>query len=122
MPIEFTSTAGGTGYIDIRVAGDVHGIHQGLVDVSEVTGVDDADGYLPPGLPLTATGDPVGVGEDAYGVIGPEAVKVGGADHFANMIFSGVLNRDAIEDNLGRALTADELAGIISGCPQIRLI
>lgn len=121
MPIQFTSTAGGTGYIDIRV-GDGHGIHQGLVDVSEVTGVDDADGYLPIGLPLTAAGDPVGAAEDAYGVVGPEPVKVGTADHFANMIFTGVLNRDAIEDNLGRSLTADELAGIASGCPQIKLI
>lgn len=121
MPISITSTAGGTGYVDIRV-GDGHGIHQGLLDVSTLTSSDDAEGYLPPGLPISATGDPVGSSEDAYGIIGPEPVKLGSADHFGNMIMSGVLNRDAIEDNLGRALSADELAGIASGMPQIKLI
>lgn len=117
----FQTTAGGQSYIDIRV-GEGHGIHQGLIDVSEVGSVDDAEGYLPPGLPLTAAGDPVGAGEDAYGIVGPEAVKVGAADHYGNMIMTGVLNRDAIEDNLGRVLSADELAGIASGCPGIKLI
>lgn len=121
MPISITSTAGGLGYVDIRV-GDGHGIHQGLLDVSTLTSADDAEGYLPPGLPISATGDPVGSSEDAYGIIGPEPVKMGSADHFGNMIFTGTLNRNAIEDNLGRALSADELAGIASGMPQIKLI
>jgi hypothetical protein len=117
----FTATAGGQGYVDIRV-GDGHGIHEGLIDVSTLGAADDAEGYLPPGLPLTAAGDPVGSGESAYGVIGPEPVKMGAADHFGNMIMTGILNRDAIEDNLGRVLSADELAGIASGCPGIKLI
>ena len=121
MPISITTTSGGTGYVDIRV-GDGHGIHQGWLDVSALTSADDADGYLPPGLPIAADGTPVGSSEDACGIIGPEAVKMGSADHFANMIFTGPVNRNAIEDNLGRALSADELAGIASGCPGIKLI
>lgn len=120
MPLSFTSTAGGTGYADIRV-GHVDQ-HQTLIDVSGLAAAVDADGYLPPGLPLDATGNPVGAAEDAYAILGPEAVKLGAADHFGNAILGGVLNRDMIEDNLGRALTVDELAGIASGMPQIRLI
>ena len=120
MPISVTSTAGGPAYIDIRV-GEVQ-VHQGLIDVSTLGAADDAEGYLPVGLPLGATGAPVGVGEDAFGIIGPEPVKLGAADHFGNMILAGVLNQQAIEDNLGRALSADELAGIASGMPQIRLV
>lgn len=122
MPHSITSTAGGSGYVDIRMTGDVHGIHQMLIDVSTLSGAIDADGNLPPGLPLDATGAPVGAAVDAYGIVGPEPIKLGSADHFGNCILSGVLNRDAIEDNLGRALTADELAGIASGMPQIRLV
>lgn len=117
----FTNTAGGTGYIDIRV-GEGHSIHEGLLDVSTLTAADDAEGYLPPGLPISATGDPVGASEAAFGIVGPEPVKIGSEDLFGNMIFSGTLNRDAIEDNLGRVLSADELAGIASGMPQIKLI
>jgi hypothetical protein len=120
MPISVTSTAGGTGYVDIRVG--TCQIHQMLVDVSTLGSADDADGYLPVGLPLNATGAPVGTGEDAYGIVGPEPVLLGTVDHFGNCILAGVLNRDAIEDNLGRALSADELAGIASGMPQIRLV
>jgi hypothetical protein len=116
----FTTQSGGEGYKDIR-SGEGHAIHQGLIDVSTLGAADDAEGFLPPGLPLTAAGDPVGAGEDAYGIIGPEPVKMLAADHFGNMIMSGILNRDTIEDNLGRALTADELAGIASGLPGVIL-
>jgi hypothetical protein len=121
MPISFSSRAGGTGYIDIRATDDGHGIGQGLIDVDTLGAYDDADGVLPPGLPLLATGGPVTAGS-AYGIIGPEPVKMGAVDHFGNMILTGVLNRDAIEANLGRALTAAELSGIATGMPQIRLI
>lgn len=120
MPISFTTTSGGTAYADIRV-GHVDQ-HQCLIDVSALSGAVDADGYLPPGLPLDATGGPVGTSEDAFAIVGPAPVKLLAADHFGNAIMGGVLNKDMIEDNLGRALTADELAGIASGMPQIKLI
>lgn len=114
MPITVTNTAGtGPAYINIRV-GDAHNIHQLKLDVSGLTANDDADGYLPPGLPLLATGLPVSApAQTAVAVVGPEAVKLSATDdHFGNVILDGVLNQDAIEDNLGRVLSADELAAL----------
>lgn len=121
MPISVTNTAAaGRAYIDIRV-GDCQ-IHQGLIDVSTLGSNDDVDGYLPPGLPLLVTGAPVSGATDVLiGVVGPEPIKLLAADHFGNVIISGNLNRDAIEDNLGRALSANELASLAL-IPAIRLI
>lgn len=121
MPMSITNTAAvGVGQIDIRV-GECQ-IHQLLLDVSDLAAFDDAAGSLPVGLPILANGDPVSAGaQTAFGVIGPEPVQMGAADHFANVIISGALNRDAIEDNLGRVLSADELTAI-GNCPQLRLV
>ncbi len=107
MPISVTSSAApGAGYVDVRV-GVGHGIHQVLIDVSAVAASADADGYLPPGLGIAADGTVAhAAATTATCVIGPEAVKVGAVDHFGNAIFSGVLNRDAIEDNVGSAQAA----------------
>jgi hypothetical protein len=112
MPMSVSSTPGGSAYVDIRV-GDSHNIHQILLDVSGLTAADDADGYLPPGLPLLATGLPVsGAGQTAVAVLGPEAVKIGTDDIFGNCFLDGALNQDAIEDNLGRVLSANEIAAL----------
>lgn len=84
-----------------------------LIDVSAVAGAADADGYLPPGLGIAADGTVAhAAATTATCVIGPEPVKVGGADHFGNAIFSGVLNRDALEDNVGSAQGATLPAAI----------
>jgi hypothetical protein len=116
MPIGVTVTAGGTGYIEIRLDPKGCETHQTKFDVSELGGVDDADGYLPPGLPLQADGSPVDdAAQTATYVVGPEAVKLGTADHFGNVILNGFLVRDAIEDNLGRVLSANELAALTAG-------
>lgn len=122
MPMSVTNTAAaGTAYVDIRV-GEGHGIHQTLLDVSALTGVDDTSGSLPPGLPILVSGAPVSAGaQTAFGLIGPEPVKLAAADHFGNVMLSGVFNRDAIEDNLGRSLSADELTAI-GNAPAIVLI
>ena len=113
MPLSVSSTAGGTAYVEIRV-GDSHNIHQQVFDVSALTA--DADGYIQPGLPLLAAGGPVsGADQTATGVVGPEPVKEGAADHFGNVILDGVLNKDAIEDNLGRVLSANELTALANG-------
>lgn len=122
MPISVTNTGtGGPLYGPITV-GPQGLTHQVKVDVSELEAAVDDDGYLPVGLPIDAhTGAPVVaadpdaepdpiVGTQMIAVIGPEAVKMGSADHFANAIFNGGLNQDAIEDNIGRALSATELA------------
>ena len=120
MPISVDRTAGGTGYVDIRV-GEGHGIHQATLDVAALTA--DAEGYYPPGQPILESGAPVTQGVDtaevAYAVIGPEAVEEGGANHPGNVLLNGPLNRDAIEDNLGRALTANEVSALSDGPFQL---
>lgn len=113
MPITVTTTAGGTGYADIRV-GTSHNIHQALFDVSEITA--DADGVIPPGLPLQASGAPVtGSSQTVKYVVGPEGVKKGAADHLGNVFLDGPLNLNMIEDNLGRVLNANEIAALAAG-------
>lgn len=121
MPISVTSTAArGRAYVDIRV-GECQ-VHQAKLDVSTLTGEVDADDNLPPGLPIRANGAPVTGGTDVLiGVLGPESAPNGTVDHFANVIISGNLNKNAIEDNLGRAISANELAALAL-IPAIRLI
>lgn len=113
MPISAGSTAAlGRTYADIRV-GECQ-VHQVKLDVSALTGVDDADGVLAPGLPILVTGVSVtGTTDVVYGIIGPEPVKLQSADHFGNCFISGAFNKDMIEDNLGRALDANELASLV---------
>lgn len=121
MPIGVTNVAAaGLAYGDIRV-GECQ-VHQVLIDVSTLTGVDDANNSLPVGLPILVTGAPVSAGaQTAFGLIGPEPVKLQAVDHFGNVIIAGAVNRDMIEDNLGRSLSADELTAI-AAAPQIKLV
>lgn len=118
MPIRITSTAApaGTSYIDIR-AGGAHSIHQRKLDVSTLSGLVDANGTLPPGTVLkisAGVGIPVAGTTDEVEIIGPDPVKIGAdtTDIFGNVFRSGDFNRDAIEDNIGRALSSNELASI----------
>jgi hypothetical protein len=122
MPISAGSTSAlGRTYADIRI-GECQ-VHQCKIDVSTLTGVDDADGVLPPGLPILVTGAPVtGTTDAVFGVIGPEPVKLQSADHFGNVIISGNLNKNMIEDNLGRALDANELASMLLVKNRLNLI
>lgn len=80
----------------------------------------DADGYIKPGLPLAKDGNMVTNGVPVYGVV-LEAIKIATGntdaildattDCFIAVGTHGIVNRDIIEDNLGRALNADEIAG-----------
>ena len=122
MPISVTNVAAaGVAYADIRV-GECQ-VHQCLIDVSTLTGVDDANNSLPVGLPILVTGAPVTAGTDVvFGLVGPEPIKLQAADHFGNVFISGSFNKDMIEDNLGRALSANELAAIALAKDRINLI
>lgn len=113
MPLKISQTAGGdTTYGDIRV-GRSHGIHQVKVNATSVSASRDAMGVLPPGLPIRVDGTIVsGASQVVQGIIGPEASPMGTGDDFVNVIFDGVLNKNMIEANLGRALSANELAAI----------
>ncbi len=115
MPLSFTAATGGTAYADIRV-GDSHNVHQVLLDVAALAALDDADGFLPPGLPVLAAGGPVtGAAQTVFGVIGPEPVKMGAANHYGNVFLDGALNRDMIEDNLGAGLSANQVSALAEG-------
>jgi len=96
-----------------------------LVDVSTLT-TDEVDnyGYLKPGVIIQATGDKITApSQIAYGAV-VEAVQVApaGSDNTALAAITVdvevavglfvLLNRDILEDSLGRAVSADELAAI----------
>lgn len=80
----------------------------------------DDYGYVPPGCPLAADGTLVGAGQQVYGAT-VEAVKIAKSNSAADVAAAGPVDlavgtigqlvREKVEDNLGRALTADEEAG-----------
>jgi hypothetical protein len=118
MPIKVRTTAGATAYGDIR-AGAYNNVRQLKLDISNLFAAVDAQGYLPVGLPIEADGTTVDADLGTLvggGLLGPEAVGPFPADTeadvFANVITSGQVNQDMIEDNLGRALTAFELTAL----------
>jgi hypothetical protein len=122
MPMRVTQTAapgGGKTYIRIIRSGNP-GIHQRKLDISAWVSAADADGFLPPGLPIIAGGLPVsGAAQVAIGVIGPEGIEIGdgtGRDIFANSIDAPAhLNGQAIADNKGSVLSANQLAALAAG-------
>lgn len=124
MPLAITNTAGGTNYGNPFVGPVDHPAHV-KVDISGLTDKEvDSHGYLKPGVPLEEDGTKVGSGEFVFGVT-IEAVKLPLVtipptdaslatetnDCFVAVGTIGQVSQDIIEDNLNRALTADELAG-----------
>lgn len=120
-PIVIESRAGGATHGNPFVGGFSHPAHI-KVDISTLTAFEvDANGYLKPGLPVAADGTLVGAAERVFGVT-VEPVKVA-ADNAAGTLAAvtndpfvtvgtiGQVSQDIMEDTLGRALTADEIAG-----------
>lgn len=123
MPIGVKKTTGTTGY-GHPIVGDALGLLQVVVDISELTIAEvDADGYLKPGAMFKSDGtQPDGTGF-LYGV-NPEPIKI--VDYVptdillaadtatipVGMVTGGIINRDVVEDNLGRAMTANEIAAV----------
>lgn len=138
MPITVKNTAGGTIYGAVFVDGP-RDVEQVIIDISTLTFADesggevDGNGYIIPGTPVQVFGSTGTVGAlvsgsgQTAGVIF-EAVKVptttvvdADADLDAITDFQvavargGLLNRDMAEDNLGRALGANELTALQLG-------
>ncbi len=102
------------------------------VDVSTLTSAEvDANGYLKPGVLLTRGGKLIGAdhADEPFGM-NPEAVKIADGntglasitnDPFVVVYMKGMVNRDIVEDNLGRALNANELAAIDGEFSQLVL-
>lgn len=133
MPLAIETTAGGRAYANPFIGGVDHPA-QIKVDVSGLT-TDEVDefGYLKPGVPLAKTGILVGASPAfVYGVtfeaqkIVPsnptnDTLAAVTADPIITVNTVGHANRDVIEDNLGRALTADEIAGFDRAGSKIAL-
>lgn len=123
MPLAVSTTTGGLAHAPVFV-GEIKGTDVVKVDISDLTTKEvDADGYLKPGVPFDKSGNTVGSGVAVWGVT-IESLKIGhatipptdvslAADTGTCMIAVGfgLVNRDIAEDNLGRAYTADEIAG-----------
>ena len=125
MPLRVSKTTGTTGY-GHPIVGDSLGLLQVVVDISELTIAEvDADGYLKPGVMFKSDGtQPDGTG--FLYAVNPEPIFIGhatipptdislAADTATipvGMVTAGILNRDVIEDNLGRAMTANEITAV----------
>lgn len=132
MPMAIEKTAGGIGYGNPFIGGVNHPA-QIKVDVSGLTTFEvDTFGYLKPGVPLTKTGTLVGSGGFVYGVtveaqqivpINPTNTTLGNVtvDPIITVNTVGHCNRDVIEDNLGRALTSDEVTGFDTAGSKVAL-
>lgn len=100
------------------------------VDVSTLTSVEvDANGWLKPGILLLQAGTPVtGAAQVIYGAV-VEPVKL--ADDVAGLASAPdvdvsvalfcLLNRDILEDIMGRALSANELAAVAAAGSHVAL-
>ena len=131
MPIRIRKTAaGGSGY-GWPFIGPVDHTVQLKVDVSALTLKEvDKRGYLKPGVPFKRNGTLIGAGEKLYGV-SVEATRVAesnsaddlaaAVDPFVAVATIAQVNRDIVEDNLARALTADEVAAFDAAGSKISL-
>jgi hypothetical protein len=112
-----TETAGGDNYGNPFI-GKVEHVVSIDVNIANLTDDEvDAQGRIKPGTPLAADGTTVGAAEAVYGVV-IEAIKLTeGNDALRTGTFQiavcthGLINRDVCEDNLGRVLSANEIAG-----------
>lgn len=121
-PLSITPTAGGEVHPSPFV-GPIDHTTTVILDISTLdTEEVDANGYVKPGVIVQANGDIItGVSQIAYGAI-VEAVKVAADNQAATLAAAQdipvavavgcLINRDIIEDSLGRALSANELAAI----------
>lgn len=120
MPLAITTHAGANAYANPFKS--IAGTAQLKIDVSTLTTDEvDAYGYLKPGVPFYTDGDLVATGEYVYGCsINPikltadDNTTLGTDPDIIITVGFGILNRDIVIDNLGRALTADELAAFVA--------
>lgn len=131
MPLVIGKEQGGDAYVSPFIGRIDHTVHV-RVDVSALTAAEvDSKGYIKPGVPLRKNGLLVsGAGQFVYGVV-PEAVKVAAGnsdaqlaaavDPFVALAVIALCNRDVIEDNLGRALTANEIAAFDAAGSKVAL-
>lgn len=134
MPMHVKKTVGGTTYSPVFL-GEILAMEQVLVDVSELTTDEvDADGWLKPGVPFKQDGT-LADGSGCIYAVNPEpqnlhldtipptntSLSNDTKTYPLGMGTMGTVNRDIIEDNLGRALTANELTAFATAPCKINL-
>lgn len=131
--------AEGDVYVDPFVGPANHSV-QILIDVSGLTSDEiDSEGYLKPGVPFRENGLLIsGASQYVFGVT-REAVRVGydsatltwgnaaahiagGTDTQVALFTIGQVDKGAIEDNLARSLTVNEVDGFESGSCEVILV
>jgi len=132
MRIENPVTTGRDFYHNVFIGRVDHPSHVKLAAGALTTDTVDPDGWLKPGVPLTKTGVlPTAAGTLVYGCTieemkvakdnsAGELAAAAAAGLFAVVNTLGLANLDLIESNLGRALTAGELAAFAAS-PNIQL-
>ena len=134
MPLKIKKTAGDTTYGPVFL-GEILAMEQVLIDVSELTTDEvDADGWLKPGVPFKQDGTLADGSGCIYAVnpepqdlmlatVPPTNTSLGNDTKTfpLGMGTMGTVNRDIIEDNLGRALTANELTAFATAPCKINL-
>lgn len=102
-------------------------------NIAGLTNVEiDEDGFLKPGVIFARDGSLVGIAPDyAFGFI-PEPIQVangnaagdisGAGVQQIGVVIIGAMNRKIAEDNLGRVLTADEIAGFERAGSKLHLL
>jgi hypothetical protein len=124
--LAITKTAGGAPYGN-PIVGQPLGMTQIKLDVSTLsTNEVDANGYLKPGVPLKVNGALVsGTTQVIYGItVEAQKILTGNTtlgsetfDPLVTVCTIGLVNFDVVEDNLGRALSANEIAAFAAaGC------
>lgn len=134
MPLRVSTTTGTSTYGN-PIVGQPGPLLQVVVDISELTTAEvDADGNLKPGVMFEADGgqpdgtgpvyamnlEPISIG---HATIPPTDVSLAADTGTVpiGMTVGGIVNRDIVEDNLGRAMTANELAGLVAAGSQFTL-
>lgn len=121
--IRVSKTAGGLTHSPV-FSGKITGTDVVNVDISDLTTKEvDAKGNLKPGVPFDKSGNLVAEGVAVWGTtieatplphatIPPTNTSLGNdTGTYPVAVGFGLVNRDVVEDNLERALTAHEIAG-----------
>jgi hypothetical protein len=121
MPTTVSRTTGGTAYASALI-GDYQTLHVKIDPASLPANAVDAQGILKPNVPLSLLGVTLAGITNEVPCVTVEGVKIAAdnqsatltaaADVFVACATTGVLNRDIMEDVLGRVLSSAEIAAL----------
>lgn len=134
MPVKITQPAAADDVHSLPFIGPIHHTAQIAINVTTLTSAEiDADGYLKPGVPFQANGTLItAAAQVVFGVsiepiqvaAGNTAPQIAAADSSFQIALATIaqINRAAAEDILGRAYTANEVAGFALAGSLIKLL